>query len=112
MFMQSVSLYYRNIKVSRRMDLPMYNQLRINSTSMNDSGVYVYDVYYGTSSASTGSVILHVAARIDSSRVHSTSTTLTKTTRAVSTKQIEILYSTQVNNNSTAANAGENDFLL
>ena len=48
------------LKFASRMKVPRYDQLRIKNTTIADSAMYTYKVYYGESAAFDGGVILSV----------------------------------------------------
>lgn len=47
-------------QVNDRMDIPEFSQLRINNTNSGDSGIYVCEIFHGSTSAATVVVQLYV----------------------------------------------------
>lgn len=66
------------LQVKDKIDVPAFEQLRINDTDVLDSGLYVYDIQYGDGEVSTGAVFLYVHtiyAELDTKYIQTTRVT-------------------------------------
>ena len=61
------------LKFVSRMDVPRYDQLQVKNAVAQDSGMYIYKVFYGAAKAFDGGIVLNVISAPSTHTLYSSS---------------------------------------